>query len=168
MDSLNYQLASVTRITAGAIGKPGHRTFFIQGERGSERITLLCEKEQIAALAVALEELLATLERERELPASVITGADADMAIAEPADPLFRAGALGIGYDPGSDRVLLVADEALEEDETREPRQVRLLATRTQMRRMAAHAREVVAQGRSPQQRALQQAAESRRNGHGE
>ncbi len=38
------ELDPVTHITAGALGKPGHRTFFIQAERGLDRVTLLCEK----------------------------------------------------------------------------------------------------------------------------
>jgi hypothetical protein len=58
------ELDPVTHITAGAIGKPGQRTFFIQAEKGLERVTLVCEKEQVVALADAVDEMVVNLEQE--------------------------------------------------------------------------------------------------------
>ena len=43
-----YELDPVTHITADAVGTPGHRIFYIQAERGLDRITLLTEKQHIA------------------------------------------------------------------------------------------------------------------------
>jgi uncharacterized repeat protein (TIGR03847 family) len=91
------------------------------------------------------------------------------MAIKEPVDPLFRVGAMGLGYDANRDRILLVAQEALtEEEEERDPREARFFATRAQMQVLSMHARDVVGKGRPPEQVALQAEAHSRRNGHGE
>ena len=91
------------------------------------------------------------------------------MSIKEPVEPLFRVGAMGLGYDANRDRILLVAQEALgEEEENRDPREVRLFATRAQMQVLSVHARDVIARGRSPEQVTLQGEAHSRRNGHGE
>jgi len=93
---------------------------------------------------------------------------DAAMAIKEPLDPLFRVGAMGLGYDANRDRILLVAQEALAEEEERDPREVRFFATRGQMETLSRYARDVIGHGRSPEKVALQAEAHSRRNGHGD
>jgi len=163
------ELDPVTHITAGAIGQPGHRTFFIQAERRSDRIDLLCEKEQVRALTDAIDEMVQNLEQEFGLTRHTdLAVDDAAMAIKEPLDPLFRVGAMGLGYDANRDRILLVAQEALEEDEERDPREARFFATRAQMEVLCRYAREVIGHGRSPEQVGLQAEAHSRRNGHGD
>ena len=125
------ELDPVTHITAGAVGQPGHRTFYVQAERRSERVDLICEKEQVQALADAIDEMAQNLEQEFGLTRPTDpTVDDAAMAIKEPVDPLFRVGAMGLGYDANRDRILLVAQEALGEDEERDPREARFFATR--------------------------------------
>lgn len=163
------ELDPVTHITAGALGKPGQRTFFLQAEKGPERVTLVCEKEQVQALADAIDEMVENLQAEFGLEKHAgISADDADMMIREPADPLFRVGAMGLGYDANRDRILLVAQEALSEDEERDPREVRLFATRAQMQVLSVYARETVGKGRSPEQVVLQAEVRFRRNGHGD
>ncbi len=163
------ELDPVTHITAGAIGQPGHRTFFIQAERRGERVDLLCEKEQVQALTDAIDEMAQNLEQEFGLTRHAdLEVDDAAMAIKEPLDPLFRVGAMGLGYDANRDRILLVAQEALAEDEERDPREARFFATRAQMEVLCRYAREVIGHGRSPEQVGLQAEAHSRRNGHGD
>lgn len=159
----------VTHITAGALGKVGERVFYIQAERGLDRATLLCEKEQVQALCEAVDEMLANLERDFGLAAEqAVTFDEVKMTVREPVEPIFRIGAMALGYDAGRDRVLLVMQEALDEEEERDPREVRFYSSRAQMQALSAYAREVIAKGRSPEQRALQVEAHSRRNGHGE
>jgi hypothetical protein len=75
---------------------------------------------------------------------------------------------MALGYDANRDRVLLVAQEALSENEVRDPQEVRFFATRVQMQALSTYARDVVQRGRSPEQRVLQVEAYVRRNGHGE
>ena len=163
------ELDPVTHITAGAVGQPGHRTFFIQAERRGERIDLICEKEQVQALTDAIDEMVQNLEQEFGLTRHAdLAVDDAAMAIKEPLDPLFRVGAMGLGYDANRDRILLVAQEALGEDEERDPREARFFATRAQMEVLCRYAREVIGHGRSPEQVGLQAEAHSRRNGHGD
>lgn len=162
------ELDPVTHITAGAIGEPGHRTFFIQAEKGPDVVTLLCEKEQVLALAEAVDEMVENLEEEFGVARHEDLEVDETaMAIKEPVDPLFRVGAMGLGYDANRDRILLVAQEALEENEERDPRETRFFATRAQMQALSAYAQEVVSKGRPPEQVALQAEAYVRRNGHG-
>ena len=111
------ELDPVTHITAGALGQPGHRTFFIQAERGANRIDLLCEKTQVEALADAIDEMVQNLETEFGLERHADLKPEGQvMAIKEPVDPLFRVGAMGLGYDANRDRILLVAQEALTEE----------------------------------------------------
>lgn len=163
------ELDPVAHITAGAIGRPGQRTFFIQAEKGGDVVTLLCEKEQVQALADAVDEMVQNLEDELGVARHQDVKVDeAAMAIKEPVDPLFRVGAMGLGYDANRDRILLVAQEALdEEEEERDPLEVRFFATRAQMQALSAYARDVVGRGRPPEQVALQAEAYVRRNGHG-
>jgi uncharacterized repeat protein (TIGR03847 family) len=157
----------VTHITAGALGQIGQRVFYIQAERGLDRITLKCEKEQIQALTDAIDEMVENLESEFGLSRHKDLAVDGvAMTVKSPPEPLFRVGDMGLGYDAGRDRILLVAQEALEDDEQRDPREVRLFATRAQMQVLSQYAREQVARGRSPERRALEAEVQSRRNGH--
>lgn len=159
----------VTHITAGALGKPGERAFYIQAERGLDRVTLLCEKEQVQALTEAVDEMVDNLQSEFGIvPEKPSPFDEVKMSVREPVEPLFRVGAMALGYDAGRDRVLLVVQEAMGEEEDRDPREVRFYATRSQMQALSAYGKDVVARGRSPEQRALQAEAHSRRNGHGE
>ena len=41
------ELEHVDRITAGAVGEPGERTFFLQAREGDRLVTILVEKEQV-------------------------------------------------------------------------------------------------------------------------
>jgi uncharacterized repeat protein (TIGR03847 family) len=164
-----YEFDPVTHITAGALGLPGQRTFYIQAERGLDRVTLVCEKEQVQALAEAIDEMAEKLEEEFKLarvPAMAVD--EVKMTVKEPVDPLFRVGAMALGYDANRDRVLLVAQESLADDEERDPQEVRLFASREQMQALSAYAKDIVQRGRSTEQRVLQVEAYVRRNGHGE
>jgi uncharacterized repeat protein (TIGR03847 family) len=159
----------VSHITAGAIGKPGERAFYIQAERGLDRVSLLCEKEQVQALSEAVDEMVENLQKEFGItPEKVAPVDELKMSVREPVEPLFRVGAMALGYDAGRDRVLLVVQEAVGEEEERDPREVLFYATRPQMQALSAYSKDIVARGRSPEQRALQAEAHSRRNGHGE
>jgi uncharacterized repeat protein (TIGR03847 family) len=164
-----YEFDPVTHITAGALGVPGQRTFYIQAERGLDRLTLLCEKEHVQALVEAIDEMADKLEEEFKLArVPSMTVDEVKMTVKEPVEPLFRIGAMALGYDANRDRVLLVAQEALAEDEERDPQEVRFFATREQMQALSTYAKDVVQRGRSPEQRVLQVEAHVRRNGHGE
>ena len=60
-----YDLNPLSRITASAVGEPGQRTFYLQA-RDSERLfTLLCEKQQVAALCVGIDEILEELDKNK-------------------------------------------------------------------------------------------------------
>jgi uncharacterized repeat protein (TIGR03847 family) len=123
----------------------------------------------VQALIQAIDELLANVEKEFGLTRhSDLMVDEVVMAIKEPVDPLFPIGAMGLGYDANRDRVLLVAQEAVEEGADHDPLEVRFFATRVQMQALSAYAKEVVARGRPPEVVVLEAEAYARRNGHGE
>ena len=54
-------------LTAHAVGEPGKRVFWIQGRRDRELISLIAEKEQVRALAQAINQLLEDLAEKNPL-----------------------------------------------------------------------------------------------------
>jgi uncharacterized repeat protein (TIGR03847 family) len=152
------ELERVDRITAGAVGEPGQRTFFIQAREGERLITILVEKEQVELLGTSILEILTSVGRETgEGPPSD------ELGLEPPLEPLWRAGRLSIGYAEDRDLMLLELEEQTEEaeadeveegeglelpDDAPEPARVRLWATREQMLALARHGAEVAARGR--------------------
>ena len=57
--SLYFEFDSTDAFTTGALGEPGQRTFVLQVRAEGQRITIKCEKEQVAALSEYLRKLLA-------------------------------------------------------------------------------------------------------------
>jgi probable phosphoglycerate mutase len=140
-----HDLNPVTRVTVGAIGEPGQRTFFLQGRQGVTLVSLLTEKEQMNSLAQGVTDLLTRLGEKMDLPTE--TG-EYDLALELPAESLFRIGQLGLGYDQESDLLVIVAYAIPETEDQESVDVVRFWATRDQMRALARHVTEVVAAGR--------------------
>ena len=139
-----YDLNPVSHITAGAIGEPGKRTFFIQGQQGASVVTLVSEKEQIVALSRGIDEILERLG----VSGQAIQMTEEEMELAEPVEPVFRIGQLGLGYDQSSKLLVMVAYELPEEENPALVNVVRFWATPEQMRKLARHAAVLIAAGR--------------------
>lgn len=159
-----YDFNPVSAIVADAVGRPGQRTFFLQARQGVDMATLIMEKEQVAALATSILQLLEELEKERsDLPAA--EEESGVPSLREPLDPAFRVGQLGLGYDEQHDLMVLIA-QAIPDAGDAEPgpppdpaspemiedegdeQKARFYATRAQMRSLSEHALQVVAAGR--------------------
>ena len=159
-----FDFNPVSAIVADAVGRPGQRTFFLQARQGGDMATLIMEKEQVAALATSILQLLEELEKERaDLPA--VEQETSVLSLREPLEPAFRVGQLGLGYDERQDLMVLIAqaipdvgEEAqdlaagppspeLVDDEDNDLK-ARFYATRAQMRSLSEHALQVVAAGR--------------------
>ena len=138
--STSFEIEDADLLTTGTVGPPGQRVFYLQAREGRRVVSLRLEKTQVAALCRYLGELLA------DLPA--VEPAPADMALVEPVVPEWVVGSMGVTYDEEDDRVLLVAEEMVEEDE--EPAHARIRATRAQVAALIRHGTEVVAAGRPP------------------
>jgi uncharacterized repeat protein (TIGR03847 family) len=153
--SESFDLNPVDRITSGAVGEPGDRTFYIQARKGDRLVTLLCEKQQVEALATTLERLLDAMPEVEDEGTPV---ADEDLDLEEPLIPEWRVGPMGIELDEERDMIILILQEAVEiegeeeEEEDAEPAiegaNARLVATRAQMRALAEQSATVVAGGR--------------------
>ena len=151
----------VDTIAAGAVGLPGHRSFFIQASKDGRTLSVLVEKEQVAILVERMRQLLEQMVEEVPDPGGLDPSAG---EIEGDPVPLFRAVAIGIGFDPGRRMVLVELherpvteddDEGEEEgagDEPGEPEGylARLYATPAQARAMAAHGSAAVQAGRPP------------------
>ncbi len=143
------ELDPVERITAGAVGEPGQRTFYLQARGGGDLVTIVLEKQQVELLSASILELLAQVGRE-----TGTGGETEELELEPPVEPRFRAGNLRIGYEPERDMILLEVDEAIEGEEDEEELTVlegdklRLWATREQMLALSRHGAEVASRGR--------------------
>ncbi len=144
-----YDLNPVDRITAGAVGEPGNRVFYIQARKGRRLVTLICEKEQLAVLAYAIDQLLLRLAGDdAEAVAEPDPALEGKMELDLPLAPAFRTGQLSLGYDQLSGRVVIVAEEMVEEGQEAKPSIGRFWATPAQVRAFSIRGQEVVAAGR--------------------
>lgn len=149
MPEFSHDFDPVDRITVGAVGQPGQRTFYLQATAGRQRLSFVLEKEQVSALASAIEQLLESLsEKNPLLSTSEDWIALANMELAEPVEETFRAGPLGLGYDEGRDLLVIIAQELGSGEEGEELETARLTFSREQGRGLAQHGSEIVNRGR--------------------
>jgi uncharacterized repeat protein (TIGR03847 family) len=172
---VDLDLGPVDRITADAVGPPGHRTFFIQGRFGDRIVSVLVEKQQVQLLAASVVEILAQIGKPTgDGPSEEAMGLD------EPVMPEWRAGRLAISYLEDDDMIVLEVEELMPErdddktgdeeaahelglgmespadrtddddagDEEAERGLIRFWATREQMLALARHAAQVCSAGR--------------------
>ena len=147
-----YEFDEVDAFTVGAIGQPGQRTFLLQARRGTTRVTVKCEKQQAAAIADYLRKVMS------DLPSPADQPLPAAMELAEPVDPAFVLGPIGLGYDRDNDRVLVQLEEVVPVDEEGEPDpdavedrgHLRVFLTRGQAAALCSHTESIVAAGRPP------------------
>ena len=146
--SESFRLDGPDHFTAGAVGRPGQRVFYLQGRERGAVVTLKCEKEQVAALGEYLGGLLA------KLPGGATAAADPG-ALLEPLEPAWAVGSIGVGYDNDRDRVVVVAHAQVEEEEETtgatpaEPASARFALTRAQAAAFVERARALVRAGRA-------------------
>lgn len=93
-------------VTAGALGEPGERTFLLQAHGSADYVAVICEKEQVAALAQVARELL----DDARAPLTDAEAESGDLRLA-PVVPLWRVGVMAVGYDPESQRYLLRVEQ---------------------------------------------------------
>jgi uncharacterized repeat protein (TIGR03847 family) len=94
-------------VSAGAVGDPGRRTFYLQARQDSDYLAVIVEKEQVAALARTARELLAATGR--PLSTEELLAGDLNL---EPVQPCWRAGSLRVGADRTGQRFLLEIERA--------------------------------------------------------
>ena len=154
MAKFMYDLNPVQAIVADAIGEPGKRTFFLQGQAGRDVVSLVMEKQDVNGLAIALIQLLEELEEKfPDLPPA--SRRNLNPRARHPIDPAFRVSQLSVGYDEDEDMVWVIAKamvlddkgQVVDPDSGNVP-SARFVATRSQVRELCEHALQVVSAGR--------------------
>jgi uncharacterized repeat protein (TIGR03847 family) len=107
--SESFDFREPTHFTAGAVGEPGRRVFYLQAGERSRLVSLKIEKQQVAALATFLQTVL------EDLPAP--EGEPQAPELLEPAVPDWTVGQIAVGVDEATNRVVLVVEELVPEDD---------------------------------------------------
>jgi uncharacterized repeat protein (TIGR03847 family) len=135
-----FDLGDLDRFTVGTEGPVGRRVFLLQCHHGNSHLTLKAEKQQVAVLSEYFVRLLADLEAPGQLPVA--------HELEEPTEPEWAIGTLGVSYDEGVDRIVLVAEEMVGEEEVGNV--ARFTITREQASAFVVHATALVEAGRPP------------------
>ena len=139
--SSSFDIPEVDHLTTGAVGPPGKRVFYLQAGNGAQVVSLRLEKTQVAALVAYLAGMLADMPPPDDLPS-------ASMELIEPVVAEWVVASLGVSYDEEADRVVIVAEELVEEGE--EAARAQITATREQVAALSMQGAEAVAAGRPP------------------
>jgi uncharacterized repeat protein (TIGR03847 family) len=153
-----FQYSEPERCVVGTVGLPGERQFFIQVREGNQLTSVAIEKAQAQVLADRLDALL---DEARNQARGAIAGrgetpVDDSSPLDAPIEEEFRVGAMALGWDEGSERVVIEAHEASDDpvaeigDDGPGPDTLRIWLNPNQGRQFAERARRVVAAGRPP------------------
>ena len=83
------------RFVAGTVGEPGERTFFLQAREGARVVSVALEKQQVAALAERVDELLDEVMAEAHTESVIPAVAPVGLDRRGPARPADRRGVPG-------------------------------------------------------------------------
>jgi uncharacterized repeat protein (TIGR03847 family) len=144
----SIELDPVEWISAGALGQPGRRTFYLQARAADEVVSLVVEKGQVQGLAQLARELLARA-------GVTVTPDDLDTSgqqLIEPVAAGWRVGSMSLGMDTAGARFLLEVEEYVPEPEAAEegPAIARFWMSQDQLVRLAAYAAYIVEAGARP------------------
>lgn len=158
--SESFEIHDLDRFTVGTVGEPGARLFLLQGSAGVQVVTIKVEKQQVAALATYIGEMMQDLPRPGHLPE--------DLDLIEPVDVAWAAGSMTAAYEETTDRVVLYLEEivivqadedvlddlelaaAAAEAASAAAATARFSLTREQASALAIHGRQLVESGRPP------------------
>jgi uncharacterized repeat protein (TIGR03847 family) len=101
-----FELDPVDTIAVAAVGEPGQRRFFLLASGSGHTLTLGCEKAQIQALLVRLQQMLEAQQIEPTAEAAAVASSP------EPGNPEWQIGEMGLGYHEARRMFVLVASQA--------------------------------------------------------
>ena len=141
------------RFVVGTVGMPGDRTFFLQARHGNNVVSVVLEKQQVAALADRVEQILSVVEGTN---IGFVRNID-DKPLELPIFEEFRVGTMALGWDDDVHKVFIEAyavseselpdmDEDGDDEESVDTLRVRL--TPDQARSFIQRARTMVESGR--------------------
>ncbi|NQX13567.1 DUF3090 domain-containing protein [Microbacteriaceae bacterium VKM Ac-2855] len=113
MSTLVHEYDWPDRVVVGTVGRPGARTFYLQARAGSRITSIALEKQQSAILAEKIDEILDELSNGSGNALTIPTSTPLELVDNEPLEqPVaeqFRAGAMGLGWDPSTAQVVIEA-----------------------------------------------------------
>lgn len=148
------------RFVVGTVGEPGNRTFYLQAVDDSRIVSVLLEKQQVAALADRIVALMVEVGRRFGVDVPPESAVVEDLGpLVTPVDAEFRVGTMGLGWDAESHNIvvelLAVSDEEFDAavvlDDTDEgPDALRVFLTPESARQFAGRTSLVLSAGRPP------------------
>lgn len=100
------------RFVAGTVGEPGNRTFYLQASGGGRVTSVALEKQQVAALAERVDEILDELLRlsgGTAAPAVAPLGLDDRAPLDSPVTEEFRVGTMSLAWDTDAEVLVIEA-----------------------------------------------------------
>ncbi len=102
------------RFVVGTVGEPGDRTFYLQATDGARSTTVALERQQAVILAEKVVDLLGEVARRHpEISSEIELAGEGDIDDLGPLEtPIiedFRVGALGLGWNANTNRVVVEA-----------------------------------------------------------
>ncbi len=107
----SFDFRNASHFTAGAIGEPGSRVFYLQFGDQHRHVSLKMEKQQAIALATFLRSVLEDMPTPETEPVP--------LALVNPVDPVWVVGQIAVGT-PENDQILILAEELVLEDDEAE------------------------------------------------
>ena len=139
----SIDLDPIDGIGVGTVGPPGRRQFFLRASNASETFIVYCEKFHIQGLVVRIRQLLEA-QGLGSPPEAV------QVPPAEPGEPEWIVGQLGLGYHESKRLFVIVARQqaADEDDDPSELATARFWATPEQVMAFTRQAERVLSSGR--------------------
>ena len=103
----SFDLPEPDRFTAGTVGPPGQRVFFLQALSGRRVVSVSCEKEQVAILAERVDDVLDQFAGE-----AAVAGPEDNEPLATPIEDEFRVATLSLAWDPNRAVIVIEAFDA--------------------------------------------------------
>jgi uncharacterized repeat protein (TIGR03847 family) len=139
----SIDLDPVDGIGVGTTGPPGRRQFFLRASGGAETIVLNCEKFHVQGLVTRMRQML-------EAHGLGPPPAEIQAPAAEPAEPEWTVGQLGLGYHENRRLFVIVAQQAGDaDDDPGSLATARFWATPEQVLAFTRQAEGVLASGRA-------------------
>jgi uncharacterized repeat protein (TIGR03847 family) len=142
-----FEFDEVARAEAEAIGVPGQRRFRMIFGTPLDAVVLWLEKQQLQALGLAFEQIIAQLKAANVNDANVREIAPGPVGPIPPGTPEFQIGRLAVGYDEERARIVLIVHDMEHTSEDDAPNFVGRISLQ-QAATMATQIETVVSAGR--------------------
>ncbi len=151
MSTRVHEFSWPDRVVVGVIGDPGSRAFYLQVRAAKQLVTLALEKQQSAALAEKIDEILDQLRTLDGNPYSVPTGTPVELVDNDPLEAVeveFRIGPISLGWDASTSQIVIELYPLEEEEPTDVDEMLLVRIPVGTARAFAKRTREIVAAGR--------------------